>query len=416
MEGTLHAELARTLRGARAYVLVVLALLYAAVAGLLGVALYRADIDIVDTFDKHVGDWRIALGSPRAAAQRPDIAVVLITEETLLDYESRSPIDRGLVAELIRAVDAAEPKAIGVDLIFDRRTRQDTRLIEVLRQAKAPVVLGSVDARVANIPAESLTIQDQFLKAAGRPYGHVMLGRKESLLEAYDSVIRYVAQTDRPRPAVAGASRAASGGVATAPPPAFADAVAAAIGIAPRPGSRLISWLRPPDTQTELFATLALPRHSPETLKPALEGLFQPSWRDLLKDRVVLIGATMIDRDQHATPLSVLDHERMPGVLIQAQALAQRMDGNRDIRELNDWLVALFSGGVALACLLVARRTGLNPHGVFYGLLGVGLIGTTSFLVYWLWRIDVPSIALATAWVLGGFGGFLSNSLVPRRG
>ena len=186
--------------------------------------------------------------------------------------------------------------------------------------------------------------------------------------------------------------------------------LAAAAGIAVKPGVRLISWLRPPDAQTDLFATLALPRHSPDAVRPALDGLFQPSWRELLKDRVVLIGATMIDRDQHTTPLSVLDRSQMAGVLIQAQALAQRIDGNRDVREIPNWMVAVVAGVVALSCFLASRRhTGLNPHGLFYGLLGVVLIGTASFLAFWLWRIDIPSIALATAWALGGVGGFVSN-------
>lgn len=413
MPKTSRADPARTLSGARRLAVAIAAGLFAGVVAAISLVLHRADLAIVHTFDKHVGDWRIALGSPLAAVQRSDIAIVLITEETLLDYESRSPIDRALVGELVRAVDNAGPKVIGVDLIFDRRTRNDARLLEALREAKARVVLGSVDARIANIPAESLAIQAEFLKAAARPYGHLMLGRKENLLASHDSVVRYVAQPDaagvrRPEAAVAGGTRGAAS-EAEASPEAFVDVLAAAAGIAAKPGVRLISWLRPPDAQTDLFTTLALPRHSPDAVRPALDGLFQPSWRELLKDRVVLIGATMIDRDQHTTPLSVLDRSQMAGVLIQAQALAQRLDGNRDVQEIPIWMVALVAGVVALSCFLVSRHTGLNPHGLFYGLLGVVLIGTASFLTFWLWRIDIPSIALATAWALGGAGGFVSN-------
>ena len=416
MPKTSPAEPARTSSSARRLALAIVAGLYAGVVAAISLVLHRADLAIVHTFDKHVGDWRIALGSPLAAVQRSDIAIVLITEETLLDYESRSPIDRALVGELVRAIDSAGPKAIGVDLIFDRRTRNDARLLEALREAKARVVLGSVDARIAHIPAESLAIQAEFLKAAARPYGHLMLGRKESLLASHDSVVRYVAQPDgsgvrRPEAAVVvGGTRGVPASAAEASPEAFVDVLAAAAGIAVKPGVRLISWLRPPDAQTDLFATLALPRHSPDAVRPALDGLFQPSWRELLKDRVVLIGATMIDRDQHTTPLSVLDRSQMAGVLIQAQALAQRIDGNRDVREIPNWMVAVVAGVVALSCFLASRRhTGLNPHGLFYGLLGVVLIGTASFLAFWLWRIDIPSIALATAWALGGVGGFVSN-------
>jgi CHASE2 domain-containing sensor protein len=389
------------------------AVLYAAVVAVVGVLLNRADLDIVDTFDKHVGDWRIALGSPRAPTQRSDIAVILITEETLFDYESELPIDRALVAELVRAIDSAEPKVIGLDLIFDRHTGQDARLIAALKEAKAPVVLGSVDAHVAGISAESLAIQAEFLEEAGRPYGHLMLGRKESLLGSSDSVIRYVAQT-------ASISASADGDTRDRParstPNAFSDVLATAAGAGGNTGARLIAWLRPPDAQTELFATLEVPRHKPEAVQPGLAGLFSPSWKELLKDRVVLIGAAMIDRDQHLTPLSVLDRSQMPGVFIQAQALAQRIDGDRDIREPPGWSSVLIAGLVCLSCFVAARYTGLNPHGLLYGIVGVGLIGAASFLAFRFWHIDFPSIALATAWALGGFGGFASHWLYRRLG
>ena len=117
MPKTSPAEPARTSSCAWRLALAIVAALYAGGVAAIGLVLHRADFAIVHTFDKHVGDWRIALGSPLAAAQRSDIAIVLITEETLLDYESRSPIDRALVGELVRAIDSAGPKAIGVDLI-----------------------------------------------------------------------------------------------------------------------------------------------------------------------------------------------------------------------------------------------------------------------------------------------------------
>ena len=67
---------------ARAAIALVLCALVAA-AGLL---MNQHNLALVDTLDKHIGDLRIALASPRSPAQRSDIAVVLITEETLLDY------------------------------------------------------------------------------------------------------------------------------------------------------------------------------------------------------------------------------------------------------------------------------------------------------------------------------------------
>ncbi len=378
----------------------------------LAVVLNKFDVAVVDTLDKHVGDWRIALGSPRAPAQRNDIAVILIAEDTLLDYESRSPIDRSLIAETIRAIDLAGPKAIGLDFIFDRRTRNDQKLIAALREAKAPIVLGNIDERVTSIAAESLAIQTKFIEASGRPHGHLMLARKEGFLAGNDSIVRYVAKpydatADNPEAIVPGATRGLNGATPAASPQAFVDVLAVAAGFNHKPETRAISWLRPPDDRTPTFLTLTLPRHNPDTVKPALEGLFLPSWREFLKGRVVLIGADMIDRDQHTTPLSVIDKSAIPGIYIHAQALAQRIDGNRDIEILPDWIVALVSAIVAVCCFLTAHSTGVKPYGFAYGFVGLALIGAASLCAYSYYRIDFPSIALTTAWALGGLSGLV---------
>jgi adenylate cyclase len=378
-----------------------------------GLVMNQYNLSMVDTLDKHLGDWRIALGSPRAPAQRPDIAVVLITEETLLDYESRSPIDRGLLAELIRAIDASAPRAMALDLIFDRRTRSDDRLLAALKGTKAPIVLGAIDRRIQG-PQQSLALQAEFLAAAGRPVGHLMLERKTGMLAgASDSTVRLVAGPaageESPR------SDPAPSAVPRSPPEAFADMIARSAGANHRPAYRDISWLRRPASGEPLFMVLRLPQHDPETLKPALAGLFLDSWRELLKGRIVLVGAHMVDRDQHTTPLSILEGT-VPGVLIHAQALAQRLDGTRDIVRWPWWIVFPIVTIVALACFAAARWTGLNPHGALFGLAGLALIGLASFLAYWLGRVDFPSIALTVAWLGGGAGGFGSEWLFRRLG
>ena len=170
-----------------------------------------------------------------------------------------------------------------------------------------------------------------------------------------------------------------------------------------------IAWLRPPDDRTPLFLTLVVPRHSAEAVRPKLEGIFLPSWRELLKGRIVLIGATMVDRDRHITPLSAIDHATTAGIYIHAQALAQRLDGNRDIRRLPDWVIGLAASLVTLACFAAARIAGFQPSSFLYGLAGVVLIGCMSAAAYAFFRIDFPSIALATAWAMGGIGGFFSS-------
>ena len=203
------------------------ALHLAALITALGIGLQRIELPIVDTFDKHIGDLPVALGSPRATDQRLDIALVLITEDTLLDYETRSPIDRNLVAELIRTVDLADPRAIGIDLIFDRRTRHDASLLQAIRETKSPLVLGAIDRRADRVPCESLAVQEEFLRSTDKPFGHLMFARKQSQLLAYDSVVRYIAPPLAPTAsgtgAMAVAACAAPGPVAGPVVPAFVE-------------------------------------------------------------------------------------------------------------------------------------------------------------------------------------------------
>lgn len=399
----------RAIRGA------VVAFIAVLVAGL-GVVLHRFDLPLVDTFDRHVGDWRIALGSPKAAAQRQDIAIVLITERTLLDYESRSPIDRALLAKLVREIDAARPKAIGLDIIFDRRTRHDEPLFTALREAKSPVVLGRIVRWQQGMQQESLDIQDELLSRAGRPSGHLMLGRREGMLTTNDSVVRYIASPHPGEAAgtVVGGARSGQARRALAEP--FVDVLARAAQITHRPPNGIISWQRAPSPLVEVFTTIPIDRHKPEDLQRSDAFLLSDGDRSRLANRIVLIGAAMLDRDQHLTPLSVLDRSQVPGVMIHAQALAQRIDGNRDIHRLRDSISGLAAAAVALACFMIARHTGFSPRGVAYGPVGGALIALSSFVAYAHYRIDFPSIALATAWMGGGAAGFASDWIFRRLG
>ena len=76
----------------------------------------------------------------------------------------------------------------------------------------------------------------------------------------------------------------------------------------------------------------------------------------------------------------------------------------------------LLTGAVALACYLTARHTGLNPQGVVYGGVGLAVLGTMAFGSFHYFKIDLPTIALATSWALGGIGGFLANWIHQKFG
>src|SRR5689334_8197114 len=63
-------------------------------------------------YEHWTADWRTAYLSESAAIPNARIAVVTIDDETLKDLPS-SPIDRGLLADLVTAIKEAGARAIG---------------------------------------------------------------------------------------------------------------------------------------------------------------------------------------------------------------------------------------------------------------------------------------------------------------
>ena len=127
---------------------IIAGILFSVLAGLVLVAASRAKL-LPAAPDKFTYDWRTYLLAEQAPHPRDDIAIIRIDERSLTGYNYVSPIDRGLIAEIVKRVDEAGAKAIGLDVIVDRPTepQKDAALAEAIRQAHAPVILGAVDGR-----------------------------------------------------------------------------------------------------------------------------------------------------------------------------------------------------------------------------------------------------------------------------
>ena len=119
------------------------------------------------------GRLATALFSTRYPSQHDAVALVLITEETLDDYPVRIPMDRGMIAKVIRSIASAHPAAIGIDFVFARPTTPsaDAELLSAIRDADVPIVLGAADERMG-LTDKQLQYHRQFLAAADRPTGH----------------------------------------------------------------------------------------------------------------------------------------------------------------------------------------------------------------------------------------------------
>lgn len=267
-------------------------------------------------------DWRTAVLATRPQGQDTRIAIVTIDDDTLRDYVS-SPIDRGLLARIITAIDQASAKAIGLDLLLLKQTEaeKDEAFLNAIAAAKNPIVLGALDERGELHPFQR-DFQQAYLGKAGRPVGYLNVHHDG------DDVVRFMSPPANE----------------TRYPKSFAHVLAEAGGASGiDDASRPIPWLGKPANGDETFLTLR-----------AQDILADPAIAAKLKGRFVLVGGDFPFRDRHRVPLTVLDDNELSGVFIHAQILAAILDPGRAISELNP----LQARGVLVAVALFGFAIG----------------------------------------------------------
>jgi adenylate cyclase len=346
--------------------------------------------------DEWTYDWRTLFLSPAAEAARKDIAIIVIDEQSMAEYDYVSPVDRSLMASLLIALDAAKPKVIGLDFIYDRKSEdaKTQQLINALKTVQAPIVFGAIDRRVRGFREENIDYQREFIAETGRDAGHVFFAREQEKLKIGDQVVRFMGEPSPEPPYL----------------PSFAQLVAEKAGIsASEPVTPYISWQLPPPGD-DLFTLFRIPRHQPgsppETILPA-------SWRAALHDKIVLIGGDFVARDKHLTPLSISDGSRLPGVLVHAQILAQLIDG-REIRTL-DWTYELaLLAIVAFLGYLFSRRWRVERYDWLVYFAGIILLVALGIVMFSAYSLIVPSTTLFFAWTLGVTGGHYAPRILKQ--
>lgn len=342
-------------------------------------------------FEHALGDVRTASLSDRLPSQHPEIAIVGIGEPTLNDYKIRLPIDRGLLTKLVDALDAAGAKVIGIDVLFARAVPPDgdDQLIEALRRAKAKVVLAAADERLS-LPAEQMAQQKSFIARTGRTAGYANLAVER------DFIVRFKAQPYR----------------GSAFPLSFAGAIASAAGYQGTTEHRRIAWLLEPTDGSDTFLNVPA-----ETLLGAADNPATKIARQQIKDKIVLIGSTLADVDQHLTPLSVKTHERTPGVVVHAQILAELIDG-RHVEQLESNTLIQHLGLALLTALgfLIGWSYRLKRKGALLGSIATIAMIAVDTIVFWQFRIILPVVLAVSAWFIGEiFGHYLGRWFGPRR-
>jgi len=328
-------------------------------------------------FEQWTGDWRTAYFSDRLSGQHPLVAIVTINDDTLKDYAS-SPIDRGLLARIVRAVDAAGARAIGLDVFFLKKTEpeKDQALLTALHDARAEVVLGAIDER-GDLQPFQRDFQQAFLAQAGRHVGYLQLRHER------DDVVRKMA-----RPAEDSAFS-----------DSFARQLAKAGGSEEADDGRPISWLLPPKDGGDTFLTIPAQDLFEDFSNQTSDALSSAAAQ--LKDRIVLIGGDFPFRDRHRTPLSARTHKTMAGTTIQAQMVAALLDPGRRVSELKSesariLLVSLAVTGFALGWTLWASRI----VDFFASSFATGALMAVDAVTFIEWRLILPFTLAFVTWVL----------------
>src|SRR5579863_4828785 len=129
-----------------------------------------ARVPFLQNAERWVRDLEIAVLTP-AQPQSPDIVIVTITEDTLKQFRYREPVDREFLAKLLRSIEAAKPRVIGLDVLFDQPTdpEKDAALKQVIDQIAVPLVVSYVA-----IPEDVDPQQKAFLDAFVPPGDRVM--------------------------------------------------------------------------------------------------------------------------------------------------------------------------------------------------------------------------------------------------
>ena len=240
-------------------------------------------------------DFRIVTLMP-PAPQSGDIVLVLITEDTLARFPYRSPVDRGMLAEVVQRVYTAGARAVGIDILFDQPSEagKDERILALLRSAETPTVVAGVLGQ-ANLTDRQRTYLDRFTGALNHGFVNISTDRA-------DGAVRHALMRND------GESTVQS---------SFSAAIASMLGSSAPEPSFLLTY------HVGRGENVSFPSYPAESA-----SLLPASW---FRGKIVLIGSSLPFGDRHRTPFSTVVGSKgdMAGIEIHAHALSQILDGTR---------------------------------------------------------------------------------------
>jgi len=324
-------------------------------------------VALLELTENYLSDARLAIMAlPRPQSSR--IAVVVINDETLLDYPYRSPLDRSLITTLIDELEQRNVAAIGINILFDRPTEaaKDRMLYQRLREARVPVVMSRVSGSVGYTLAQ-VEFSKHFLKDLRSGLSFIYRDTVDDTIRS--SFLKMIQ------------GRTVSLG--------FAATLAEALGVEIPDQEKIVIDFRPgPDLDTPAFPVYAA--HEVANL-PA----------SALAGRVVLIGSDLGDDSGLRTPLSILDSgdaRNLSGVEIEAHVLSQLIEGRRlgTTNASQHFLITLLLA--AFGCLLAMANLRLWLK-IMTSLLLVPVAWAAAFLVFMNQSVILPMVIPTLAFV-----------------
>jgi len=316
------------------------------------------------------------------------VVLVVYTDQTLIAARKRSPLDRGLLAKTLRTLDTFEPKAIGIDILFDQPQDEDEELIAALRAMKTPVAVAYA-AKATNpddIEYEQQKYLDQFiarLKGSNARPASIRLDNTFGATRLWPDIRKGL-------PPLLGRVMLAEAGADISHFAGYEGA---------------IDYRRPKYEDSVLFP----PAQIDLFVNPDPEIL--PFLKEQYAGKYILIGGDIVDYDRVETTFTSINGEVPPGIAVHAEIIAQMLD-NRVLQPIPIWVLWAMAVLVVVIAILTALLEWPARRLALFGIAQLFIFQGLPFLLQ-VRNVDTHGLP-AVGWLIGWIIVFTAVTVTAR--